>query len=77
MSDFAAGSEMSWPLMVSVPSCGFILPFRSESSVVLPVPEPPMTASSSPLRSVKLRLCMPLSLPGNRKLMSRPQYSTG
>ena len=31
---------------------------------------------NSPLRNVKLRLCMPLSLLGKRKLMSRPQKLT-
>ena len=72
----AAVSEISCPLMVMLPSCGARLPFKIDSRVDFPVPEPPITASSSPLRSVKLRLCMPLSLLGKRKLMSRPQNST-
>ena len=73
---FASGSSMLCPLMVMVPSCGFRLPLSSESRVVLPVPDPPMMASSSPLCRSKLRLCMPLSLLGNRKAMLRPQNST-
>ena len=72
----ACGSAISWPLMVIVPSWGFRLPLSSDNKVVLPVPEPPMIASNSPFCSVKLRLCMPLSLLGNLKVMLRPQNST-
>ena len=62
--------------MVRIPSSGTRLPFRIDSSVDLPVPEPPMMAVSSPPCSVKLMPCSPLSLPGKRYSKSLPLNTT-
>ena len=72
MRAFTSGDSMLWPFIVMSPLCGFSVPLRSDSSVVLPAPDPPIMATSCPLLRSKERLCMPLILSGKWKLMSLP-----